>query len=117
MLVCNDDVSFGAIDELVLKALPGGDAAATWANLTERFKPNMTSSLIAIKHKFTQSKLNGDKDPNTWVAKLQQLRACIVHLGGAMSNKDLILHVLNNLPLSYNFFIVNWKMNLEHWCR
>ena len=45
LLLCSDEVSFGAVDEALTSKLPDGDAAKAWNNLVAKFEPK-TSALF-----------------------------------------------------------------------
>ena len=62
-------------------------------------------SYIKLQREFTNSKLEKGEDPDTWITELEGLKMDmnLVEIKGksAMSEIDLIVHILASLPESY----------------
>jgi len=98
ILSCQEDISFGIIEESVSTTFPNGDARVAWKNLRDRFEPNTGAAKVQLKQEFHQTKLsNADKDPDPWMTSLELKRRRLT-LGATMKDDDMILHILNSLP-------------------
>jgi len=103
LLSCNDEVSFGAVDEAVTNDLPNGDAAQAWKNLLAKFEPTTSGNLIMLRKEFTASKLEQeDRDPDDWIADLERLRQRLKNMKAEILDRDFMIHILNNLPSAYS---------------
>ena len=54
ILSCQEDISFGIIDESVSESFPDGDARLAWKNLHDRFEPNTGAAKVPLKQEFHQ---------------------------------------------------------------
>ena len=65
---------------------------------------------IRLKKELQQLKLeNSSEDPDVWLTKLELIRMQLIKFKASMSDDDLIMHVLNNLPSDYNQLIVTME--------
>ena len=48
LLACQEDLSFGIVEELVSTSFLDGDARVAWKNLKRRFKPTDRAALICV---------------------------------------------------------------------
>ena len=102
ILSCQEDISFGIIDESVSETFPDGDARAAWSNLRARYEPNTGAAKVQLKQEFHQTKLsNADEDPDPWITSLELKRRRLKTLGATIDDDDMILHILNSLPKEY----------------
>ena len=102
ILSCQEDISFGIIDESVSTTYPNGDARVAWKNLRDRFEPNTGAAKVQLKQEFHQLKLSSvDEDPDPWMTTLELKRRRLKTLGATMEDDDMILHILNSLPKEY----------------
>ena len=97
LLAMNCVVAFDYVDEAVSKEFPEGDAALAWRNLMQKFQPSTTGSRVYYKNEFNNSKLHSDKDdPDEWISGLEKLRKLVKSTGSEISDKDFIIHILND---------------------
>ena len=101
LLSCQDDITFGMIDEAVSQVFAEGDAQMAWKNLKNRFEPNTGAAKVQLKMEFQQTNLGEEEDPDEWITKLELIRRRLKTVGAAIQEEDLILHILNNLPKMY----------------
>ena len=74
LLACQDEVSFGAVDEAITEELPGGDAAKAWANLVAKYEPTTSGNLVLLKKEFVTTRLElAEQDPDEWIANLERI--------------------------------------------
>ena len=106
ILSCQEDVTFGIIDESVSTDFPNGDARLAWKNLKDRFEPNTGTAKVQLKQEFHHRKLGStDEDPDVWITQLELKRRRLQNLGATIEDDDLILHILNHLPKEYKTVI------------
>ena len=102
ILSCQDDITFGIIDESISTAFPDGDARLAWKNLQEKFEPSTGAAKVQLKQEFHQLKLNSvEDDPDIWITQLELKHCRLKTLGAVIEEDDLILHILNHLPKEY----------------
>ncbi len=103
MMSCEDEVSFGVVDESISTTFPDGDARQAWKNLYNKYEPTTGATKVELKMEFQQMKLeDANKDPDKWMVKLELTRRRLKVLGHEISDETLILHILNNLPSKYD---------------
>lgn len=102
ILSCQEEISFGIIDESISETFPDGDARVAWKNLCVKFEPNTGAAKVQAKQEFHQLKLaSADDDPDPWITSLELKRRRLKTLGTIIEDDDMILHILNNLPKEY----------------
>ena len=102
ILSCQEDISFGIIDESISETFPDGDARLAWKNLCNKFEPSTGAAKVQAKQEFLQLKLaSADEDPDNWILSLELKRRRLKTLGTTIEDDDMILHILNNLPREY----------------
>ena len=58
-----------------------------------------------LKLKFTTSKLEPTQDPDKWIGDLEEIRNDLGKLGTSISDEDVMIHILNNLPCEYESLV------------
>ena len=84
-----------------------------WERLVPKYAPHTASSLLMLKSKFHNCKLELiKKDPDEWISNLEGLWIGINKFGlkGKITDEDFMIHVLNNFPKKNNV-ILNGFMN------
>ncbi len=113
MMSCEDKVSFGVIVESISTTFPDGDAKQAWKILYKKYEPTTEAMKVELKIKFQQMKLeDANKDPFEWMVKLELTRHRLKVLGHKVSDEDMILHILNDLPSEYDNLIESNKRQL-----
>lgn len=114
LLSFEDIVNFALIDEATTTDHPEGDAAKAWKNLLNKHEPNTSANKVQLKGKFQQSRLNSVKnDPEVWVANLEKMRQQLRVMGDTMTEEDLIIHIINNLPKEYENLTDSIELDLD----
>ena len=114
LLSCSDEVSFGAVDEALTSKLPDGDAAKAWNNLVAKFEPKTSASLVQLKKEFNVcTLLSVDKDPDVWLSELERIRQRLKIMQSVITDTDLMIHVLNNLPIEYETLVEKLELEIE----
>ena len=99
LLACQEDVTFGIIEESTTEAFPDGDARLAWKRLNEKFEPKTGASKVQLKSEFQKMKLvDPDEDPDIWINTLELMRRKLKNLNVEINDEDLMLHILNNIP-------------------
>ena len=106
MLACQDNVTFGIIEESVSTVFPDGDAKLAWKNLFNKFEPNTGAIKVRLKSEFQKMKLvDPDKDPDPWMSKMELTKRRLQIMKSNIDEEDLMLQIVNNLPKEYETVI------------
>jgi len=98
LLSCQDNVTFEIVEEATSEMFKEGDARVVWKILKKKFKATTGAAKVQLKLEFQQMTLEEGEDPDEWINKLQLVRRRLRVFGTDISEDDLILHILNNLP-------------------
>ena len=114
LMACDDDVCFDLVENSRTEELPDGDSTLTWVELRAKFEPSTTMSLIALKKEFTLCCLTDSSlEPDIWIRELERIRRRLASLGHLISEVDLTIHILNNLPEDYENLIENLESEID----
>ena len=71
-----------------------------------KYEPSTSGSLVLMKKEFAASKLSSvGTDHDVWIAELERMRQRLRNMKATISDDDLIIHILNNLPTEYNTIV------------
>jgi hypothetical protein len=114
LLSFSDPTNFGLIKDACTDEMSNGDAAQAWKNLTNKHDPNTASNVVQLKAKFNSSRLkNGRKDPDEWISNLEVLQRKLKNMGHIISEQDMMIHVINNLPKEYDAITDQLEVELD----
>ncbi len=114
ILSMEDEVNFALVDEATTKELPDGDAALAWKNLCNKHEPKTSATKVELKLRFNQSKLeDARKDPEEWVTELEILRQKLKVMKSEITDEDMMIHILNNLPKEYENLVEVAEQKLD----
>jgi hypothetical protein len=114
LLSCQDDVCFNIIDNAKSVKFPEGDLYLAWHMLEQRFEPKTSSRLVSLRKEFNLCALkNVNQDPEEWINELEILRRKLEALNHQMTDLDMIIHILNNLPSEYESVIESLETDLD----
>ena len=94
-------VAFSLIKNCKSEEFPKGICRLAWECLVKKYKPCTVPKLLKLKKEFTNMKLDDvSKDPNEWITDLESLQVQMnqIDLVSKMSNRDLMIHIMNSLP-------------------
>ena len=94
-------MAFGLVRNAKSTDFSEGSCKIVWGRLVSKYAPNTASSLLKLKIKFHNSKLEWiKKDPDKWILNLEELIIWLneFSLNGSITDEDFMIHVLNNLP-------------------
>jgi gag-polypeptide of LTR copia-type len=114
IIACASEVCVGNVDTSRSETLPEGDAKLAWKNLVAKFEPTTKANLIKIKKEFSESSLDGiETDPDQWIQGLEVMHRKLQILGHTLTEMDLIIHILYNLPEEYSTTVQMLENDLE----
>ena len=110
--------AFNLVDNCVTKDQPDGNCKLAWERLTSKYQPRSTPSYIQLKKDFANSKLSSlDTRPDEWMSELESFRTEMnkIEIRGKteMSEVDLIIHILSNLPEEYEVAVSELERKLK----
>jgi uncharacterized alpha/beta hydrolase family protein len=86
-----------------------GNAEVAFARLTNKYAPKTVPSLAKTKRLFYQAKLKKQVDPDIFINHLEGLRMSMEDMDSFITDKQFIMHVMNNLNKDFD----NTVKNLE----
>ena len=95
---------------------PEGNSKLAWEQLRAKYAPRNTSRLLNLKKLHENSKLEKiEIDPGDWISLLEGYRTDIetIDVTLAISEKDFILHILNNLQKGYDSILDSLENPLD----
>ena len=113
LLCCQDEISFGAVDEAISDEYPDGNCQEAWSNLLDKYEPRTTTTKVELKKKFAEMKLPQGSDPDIWINKLEQVRQLLRNTGHKMSEEDLLIHILNNMTIEYETLVERLEPQID----
>ena len=114
LLLCSDEVSFGAVDDTLTSKLPDGDAAKAWNNLVAKFEPKTSALLVQLKKEFNVcTLLSVDKGPDIWLSELERICQRLKIMQSVITDTDLMIHVLNILPIKNETLVEKLDLEIE----
>ena len=111
-------IAFAQVDNCTTADQPEGNCKIAWDRLVHKYAPNTAPSYIQLKKDFANSKLTSvETDPDEWLTDLECLCTEMnkVKITGKsdMTEVDLIIHVLSNLPEEYKVAVSELKKALK----
>ena len=91
-----DKVAFGLVKKAKSEDFLEGNCKVAWDRLVSKYAPHTTSSLLKLKSKFHNSKLESiNKDPDEWIFHLEELQIRMTESGQKdnVSDKNFMIHV------------------------
>jgi len=96
-------VAFNLVKGAKTKNLSEGNAHLAWTRLTSKYAAKNAPTLLKLKREFTNSKLDNQTDPEEWITNLEEIQTRLIEdFKSEISEEDMIIHVLNNLPSEYD---------------
>ena len=85
-----------------------GNCKVVWDWLVLKYAPHTASSLLKLKSEFHNSKLESiEKDHDELISHLEglQIQMDKIRLKGSITDKDFMIHILNNLHQDYDVIL------------
>jgi hypothetical protein len=84
-----------------------GNAEIAFARLTNKYAPKTAASLAKTNRLFYQAKLKKQVDPDIFITYLEGLRTTMGDMESFITDKQFIMHVMNNLNKDYDNTVEN----------
>jgi hypothetical protein len=93
---------------------PEGNCKLAWDRLVAKYAPKTALLLLKLKKQFANSSLKNEVYPDKWITELESLQNDMdsISLSSKMSDQDFMIHILNNLPESYNVILYGMESRL-----
>ena len=70
--------------------------------LKKKYKPNTAQTLIRLKREFSGSRQQSWRnDLDLWISKLEVTRKRLKEMNHIITEDNMLIHILNNLPNDY----------------
>ena len=109
-------VAFNLVKNCKSSEWPEGNCKKAWDCLVAKYAPKSTPSLLKLKKEFKNCKLEDAwTDPEDWISELEGIRTEIeaIDSASAISEKDFMVKILNNLPEEYDVILDGLENRLE----
>ena len=109
-------VAFRLVKNCKSSEYPEGNSRLVWKRLNAKFASKTTTSLLGLKKRYENSSLQDpEDDPDDWISKLEGYMTEIetIDASSAISEKDLMLHVMNNLPKEYEVILDGLESRID----
>ena len=101
-----DKVAFNKVVLAKTDDLPDGDAYLAWKMLNNKYKPKTAQSRAELKLEFATLKhKDWTKHPDEWIDRLEEIKSELEAMGTRMTDEDVMIHILNNLPSQYESIV------------
>ena len=97
--------AFRLVKNSKTKEYPDGNCKMLWDRLEAKYARKSIGALMHLKGLYENSELGGmSNDPGDWISLLEEYRTQIeeIDASSAISDRDLMLHILNNLNPEYD---------------
>jgi gag-polypeptide of LTR copia-type len=98
-------VAFATVKNAKTKEIPGGDLFLAFTRLKTKFEPSTTPQLMQLTKEFHSKSLMRNQDPDIFITKLEALKIKLEDLDHVITEKAMVLHILNNLNKTYDMEI------------
>ena len=105
-------VAFSCVKGSKTAEIKGGDCAVAWKRLHNKFEPKTAPSRLNLKKQFLQSNLQTRQDPDEWITDLEDLKDQLIQANSTVTDEDLLEHILNNVPETYNIEVSQLEKKL-----
>jgi len=82
---------------------PNGNAKQAWDKLKQKYSSTSVGTMLKLKEKFHSSKMKKSQDPSEWILELEELQDRLEEMNHAISDEDMMVHIISNLPKNYEF--------------
>jgi hypothetical protein len=108
--------AFRLVKNCRTKEYPDGNSFMAWERLKSKYAPRTSCSLMKHKKKYENSSLgDATKDPDDWISSMEGIITEIESIDEkmAISDKDFLFHILNNLPKEYDVVLDGLERQLD----
>jgi gag-polypeptide of LTR copia-type len=106
-------VAFAMVKGSKTKENPSGHLFNAFTRLKNKYEPNTTPQLMHLTKEFHSKVLKPNQDPDIYITDLEALQVRMEDLGHSVSNKTLILQILNNLGKEYEMEVKMLEMKIQ----
>jgi putative NIF3 family GTP cyclohydrolase 1 type 2 len=98
-------VAFSMVKNTKTTENPDGSLRQAYLRLKAKFEPSTTPHLMQLTREFHSKSLGRNQDPDIFITELEELKIKMIELDHDITEKSMILHILNNLNENYNMEI------------
>ena len=106
-------VAFNLVKKTKTTDYKDGNINVAWKNLTNKYCPTSAPSLTRITKTFYSAKMKEKTDPDLFITHLEDLRDQMEEMGSVMTDKQFVVHVLNNLPKDFEQQVVILEKKMD----
>ena len=104
----NEQMAHYKVSSAKTTDLADGDSSLAWSNLVNKYQPKTTQNMVALKQELHNMTLTDwTEDPDGWIDKLTRKQIELHNMSYTVTDNDLIIHILNNLPKEYENLVEN----------
>ena len=114
ILSMEDKVAYAYVDGSKTDDITGGDAKLAWDRLQRKYRPKTNQQRVSLRLEFQQNTLKSWKvDPDEWITELEIQKVYLKEMGVAITEDELKLHIITNLPEEYDILTEQLEENMD----
>ena len=107
-------IAFRLVKSCKIVRQPTGSAILAWKRLKEKYAARTAPTLVKLRREFATLKMtDSKKDPEEFITNLEELQVKLAEMGREITDKDLIIHILNNLPKEYDLQVEQLESRID----
>jgi gag-polypeptide of LTR copia-type len=106
-------IAFAMVKGSKTKEFPSGNLFNAFQRLKSKYEPSTMLQLMHLTKEFHSKALKHGSDPDVYITELEALQVRMMELDHEVTDKTLILHILNNIGKDYEIEIKLLEMRMQ----
>ena len=94
-------VAFNYLDASRPPKYPEGNSRQAYKKLQAKYNPKAAPNIVALQAQFSTTELKRGGDPNIFITAMEDIRTRLTDMGMTISDKQLMIQILNGLTRDY----------------
>ena len=96
-----EQVAFNHLDSARSTKYPEGNSCQAYEKLQAKYNPKAAPYIAALQAQFSTTELKRGGDPDVFITAMEDIRTCLTDMGMTISDKQLMIQILNGLTQDY----------------
>jgi len=107
-------IAFQIVKNCKTTTKKGGDGVLAWKRLKAKYAPKIAPRKMELIREFQRLTLKSSReDPDVWLTNLESIQTKLSEMSYTISDEQLMIHVLNNLPEKYDIQVSKLESQLN----